>query len=120
MVSERAVIGIIRRYLKKFPRSATPFGGDVATLRIKGRLLFVFKVHMFIRETDALPGMSLSQMARKAVVSTVSDFASKGVQPLSLMSSMALPPGMSKSGVAELSSRLSSAAEEYENIRGGR
>jgi len=114
MVSEREVIQIIQGYLKESPRSATPFGDDVATLRIKGRLLAVLKVDMFVRETDAVPGMSLSQMARKAVVSTVSDFASKGVQPLALMSSMALPPGMSKSDVAELASGLSSAAGEYE------
>ncbi|MEM2963992.1 MAG: thiamine-phosphate kinase [Candidatus Bathyarchaeia archaeon] len=113
MVSEREIIQIIRGYLKESPRSTTPFGDDVSTLRVEGRLLAVVKVDMFVRETDAVPGMSLSQMARKAIVSTVSDFASKGVQPLALMSSMALPPSVSSNDVAELASGLCSAAEEY-------
>jgi thiamine-monophosphate kinase len=113
MIGERETIELFYKFFKDSPYSTTPFGDDVSTIKIKGRLVAVLKVDMFVRETDAVPGMSLMQMGHKAVVSTVSDFACKGIQPLALLSSIALPPGTSRSEVSELASGLSSAAEEY-------
>lgn len=113
MVGEREIIRLFHRFFKDSPRSTIPFGDDVSAVKIDDRLIAAIKVDMFVRETDAVPGMSLAQMGSKAVVSTISDFASKGIQPLALLSSVAFPPGILKNEITELASGLSSAAEEY-------
>ena len=42
----------------------------------------VAKVDTLVESTDVPPGMKLEDVARKSIVSCVSDFAAKGVRPI--------------------------------------
>src|SRR5205809_8064987 len=78
----------------------------------QGRLV-VLKTDMLVGSTDVPPGMTLRQAARKTVVSTVSDFAAKGVQPRGLLVSLGLPPPVRLSSVREIALGLKRGASEY-------
>jgi thiamine monophosphate kinase len=90
-LGERKIIDLIVSRLHKMPRMPIPFGDDVSGVIIGGNKIAVLKCDMLVGRTDVPKGMSLRQAARKAVVMTVSDFASKGVQPLAVMVSLGLP-----------------------------
>jgi len=60
---------------------------DVAVLD-KG---IVIKSDMLVSGTDVLPGMKDWQIARKSIVSCISDLAAKGVRPYAAMVSLGIP-----------------------------
>jgi len=51
----------------------------------------VFKADMLVASTDVPPGMDAWQIARKSIVSCVSDLAAKGVKPHAAMISLGMP-----------------------------
>lgn len=113
ILSEREVIDVLYSLFGTSPHSAIPFGDDVAAVEIKDSLLAILKTDMFVKKTDAPKGMSYHQMARKAVVATVSDFAAKGVAPLVLLSSLAFPRVYTSQVVEELARGLNEGSKEY-------
>ena len=60
---------------------------DIAVLR-KG---IVIKSDMLVASTDIPPGMEAWQIARKSIVSCVSDLAAKGVKPYAAVISLGIP-----------------------------
>ena len=60
---------------------------DVALLD-KG---IVIKSDMLVASTDVPPGMEAWQIARKSVVSCISDLAAKGVRPYGAVISLGIP-----------------------------
>ncbi len=68
---------------------------------------------MLVKSTDAPKGMTLRQVAMKAVTATVSDLAAKGVKPEALLISLALPPKTTSSQLRELASGFNEAAKLY-------
>ncbi|MEM4245988.1 MAG: thiamine-phosphate kinase [Candidatus Bathyarchaeia archaeon] len=112
-LTERGAIEVFHRFLSVSPDSPVPFGDDVAAVEVDRGLLAILKADMFVERTDAPKGMTHRQMARKAVVATVSDFAAKGVNPLALISSVGLPSSCSMEVVEELAKGLRDASEEY-------
>ena len=54
---------------------------DVESFKI-GKKYIVAKVDTLVESTDVPPGMKLEDVARKSIVSCVSDFAAKGVRPI--------------------------------------
>ena len=77
---EREAIRLLTRI---YGRHDFPLGyeDDVAAVPISPRLWIIVKGDMLVRSTDIPPGMTLSEAGRKSIVSTVSDFAAKGVRP---------------------------------------
>src|SRR5437879_11591348 len=96
----------------KVPPGYSKIGDDVAELPARrGKL--IIKSDMLVAKTDVPPGMTLRETARKSVAMCVSDFASKGVAPDSVLISLALRSGVSRGQVDELAHGFADASEEW-------
>ena len=109
---EREAIRLLTRI---YGRHDFPLGyeDDVAAVPISPRLWIIVKGDMLVRSTDIPPGMTLSEAGRKSIVSTVSDFAAKGVRPKALIVSIGLPRNISKRQLSEIGRGLAEGATEY-------
>lgn len=85
---------------------------DVEFFKI-GKTNFVAKVDTLVESTDIPLGMKLQDAARKSVVASVSDFASKGVKPQYGMISVTIPKKFSKQKIKELAIGLGKASKEF-------
>jgi len=112
-LGERKIIEIFMTLLKKMPKMPIPFGDDVSAIDLGKGKLAVIKCDMLVAKTDMPRGMSYWQAARKAVVSTVSDFAAKGVQPLGLLTSLGLPFHLKRKDIVQIGLGLNAGAREY-------
>ena len=112
-LTEREIIGIFKRRFDSGPKLPLGFDDDVVAFPMSQGRLVVLKTDMLVGSTDVPPGMTLRQAARKSVVSTVSDFAAKGVQPRGLLVSLGLPPPVRLSSVKEIALGLKGGANEY-------
>lgn len=84
---------------------------DVALLD-KG---IVIKSDMLVASTDVPPGMEAWQVARKSVVSCISDLAAKGVKPHAAVISVAIPNSysMQRSNIEGLAKGFAIASKEF-------
>ncbi|SVB51287.1 uncharacterized protein METZ01_LOCUS204141, partial [marine metagenome] len=77
-------------------------------------------VDTLVESTDVPPGMKLEDVARKSVVSCVSDFAAKGVKPIFGIISLTIPKRFSKLNIESLASGFQKATKEFQlKILGG-
>jgi thiamine-monophosphate kinase len=90
-----------------------PFGDDVSAVSLDQNHAAVLKTDMLVGKTDVPPSMSLWQAARKAVVMNVSDFASKGVQPVAALASIGLPAGFTQKDIEEIGRGLNAGSRQY-------
>jgi thiamine-monophosphate kinase len=112
-MGERKIIEIIANYLEAMPDSPVPFGDDVAAVSLDQKQATILKTDMLVGKTDVPPNMSLWQAARKAVVMNISDFASKGVQPIAALVSLGFPRAVMKKDIEEIAKGLNAGAREY-------
>lgn len=112
-LGERRIIEIIQKQLDIMPEMPIPFGDDVSAYDLGNGKMAILKTDFLVDETDVPPSMSLRQAARKAVIMNISDFAAKGVNPLVLLVSLALPREMDKKDIEEIGKGLNSGAREY-------
>ncbi|MCW4021525.1 MAG: thiamine-phosphate kinase [Candidatus Bathyarchaeota archaeon] len=113
-LGEKKVIAIIKECLDMMPNMPVPFGDDVSAVQLNQNTLAVVKTDMLVGKTDVPPDMSLRQAARKAVVMNISDFASKGVQPLVVLASLGLPKSLIEKDVKQIGIGLNEGAREYD------
>jgi thiamine-monophosphate kinase len=74
----------------------------------------VFKCDMLVESTDVPPGMKAWQIARKSVVSCVSDFAAKGIRPPFMsMISLGIPDRYLKDDILELVRGFKKSSREF-------
>jgi thiamine-monophosphate kinase len=73
----------------------------------------VLKTDMLVGKTDVPQEMTLFQAARKALVMNISDFASKGVQPIAALVALGLPADLKQKNIEEIANGLNSGAQEY-------
>jgi thiamine-monophosphate kinase len=73
----------------------------------------VFKADMLVASTDVPPSMEAWQVARKSIVSCVSDLAAKGVRPHAAMISLGLPSNCTRPYVEGLAKGFAGAAKEF-------
>jgi len=73
----------------------------------------VLKSDMLVASTDVPHGMKAWQIARKSIVSCVSDLAAKGVQPHSATISLGMPDNCTRSYVEGLAEGLAIASREF-------
>ena len=107
-LDERRIIEIFQKnFQKKIPAS-----DDVEYFRI-GKKLGVLKVDTLVASTDAPPGMSPSEIARKSVVSSASDFAAKGVKPLYCTISVSMPRSYTEKKISQLALGFKKASKEF-------
>ena len=70
-------------------------------------------VDTLVESTDIPKNSKLSDISRKSIVSSVSDFAAKGIIPKFCIISLTLPKTISKKQVQELSKGFSKACKEF-------
>ncbi len=110
---EREIIRLLTGIYGKNSRFPLGYDDDVAAVPINSRTWMILKSDMLVASTDVPLGMRLWQVARKAVVATVSDFAAKGVQPRALMVSLGLPASFRRKQVEEVGVGLARGSTEY-------
>ena len=92
---------------------------DVESFKI-GKKCIIVKVDTLVESTDLPPGMKLEDVARKSIVSCVSDFAAKGVKPIFGIVSLTIPKRLSKSNIERLAKGFQKATKEFQiKILGG-
>ena len=112
-LGERRIIELILQNIDKQPDAPLPFGDDVAAAHQGRNRLAILKTDMLIGSLDAPPGMTPCQIARKAAVMNISDFASKGAQPVALLVSLGLPRDYSRESIVQLAKGLNQGCREY-------
>ena len=103
-LNEKDIIKIFQS--KKF----TP--EDVEIFRI-GSQMCASNIDTLVESTDIPPRSNFTDIARKSVVSSVSDFAAKGIRPKFCMISVTIPKKISKKHIIELSTGFKKACKEF-------
>jgi len=112
-LGERRIIELIQSRLDPMPRMPVPFNDDVAAYEITKGNLVVLKTDMLVGKTDVPKSMTLWQAARKAVIMNVSDFATKGVQPICALVSLGLPESFNEKDIEQIGEGLNAGARQY-------
>jgi thiamine-monophosphate kinase len=85
---------------------------DVESFSV-GKTRVIVKVDTLVESTDIPPQMSLKDAARKSIVASVSDFASKGVKPEFGIISFNLPATISEREISEIAQGVKRASHEF-------
>ncbi len=113
-LGERKIIELLIKNFNQLPEMVIPFGDDVSAVSIDKTHLAILKTDMLVGKTDIPPGMTLWQAARKAIIMTISDLASKGVKPMALLIALGLPRETSRVKIEEIARGLNAGAREYD------
>ncbi|MGI0088126.1 MAG: thiamine-phosphate kinase [Nitrosotalea sp.] len=112
-------IEIIRIFQYRFGQKSIFVPEDLELLAMANRN-FVVKSDMLVQSTDVPTGMKLYQMARKSMVSCMSDFACKGIKPRYATISLAIPQGFTRKMINELADGFAMTSKEFDvKIVGG-
>ena len=85
-----------------------------------GKKYVIVKVDTLVESTDMPPGIKLEDLARKSLVSCISDFAAKGVKPIFGIISLTIPKKYTKLKIVNLAIGFKKAAKEFQvKILGG-
>ena len=112
-LGEHKIIQIIQSHLTSMPNMPVPFGDDVSAVNLTQNQVAVLKTDMLVAKTDVPDEMSLFQAARKALIMNISDFASKGAQPVAALVALGLPPDFTQKNIEEIAEGLNRGAQEY-------
>ena len=124
-IGERGVIDLIWSVLRLEgnvdpAELELPPSDDASALRLGDGRFLILKADMFVRRTDAPPGMRHSQMGAKAVTINISDLAAKGATPAGFLFSLGLPKTYQEPQVKELIRGISKACLDYSSpVLGG-
>ena len=112
-LGERKIIEVIQSHLDLLPKMPIPFGDDVSAYDIGNSNFAILKTDMLVDKTDVPPKMNLWQAARKAIIMNISDFAAKGVKPLTILVSLGLPRTLKEKDIEQIGRGLNAGAREY-------
>ncbi len=112
-LGEHKIIKIIQSRLSPMPNIPVPFGDDVSVVNLDPKQVAVLKTDMLVSKTDVPEEMTLFQAARKALVMNISDFASKGVQPMAALVALGLPADFTQKNIEDIADGLNAGAQEY-------
>ena len=105
-LDEKKIIGLINKKGKNF------LSEDIEIFRL-GNEQFAVSVDTLVESTDIPKGSKLSDISRKSIVSSVSDFAAKGVSPKFCIISLTLPSKITQRQVEEISKGFTKACKEF-------
>ncbi len=110
---------IIKIFQKRFGKKSKFYADDLEYIKI-GNAKFMTKSDMLVQSTDVPPGMSFQEIARKSIVSCVSDFSCKGVRPRFATIALALPNNCNHKMIDEIAEGFLQASREFDlEIVGG-
>ena len=112
-LGERKIIELILKGIEQMPNMPLPFGDDASAIDLGTDNLAVMNMDMLVRKTDVPKTMSIWQAARKAVIMNISDLAAKGAKPLFLLSSIGVPPDLTKKQILQIGNGLNAGVREY-------
>tara|TARA_B100000029_G_scaffold305995_1_gene298879 strand:+ start:1296 stop:2237 length:942 start_codon:yes stop_codon:yes gene_type:complete len=104
-LNEKKIIGLMNKKRKIISE-------DVEVFRLGNEECAVC-VDTLVESTDIPKGSRLSDISRKSVVSSVSDFAAKGIMPKFCIVSLTFPKSISKNHVQDISKGFSDACREF-------
>ena len=105
-------IEIINIFQRRFGRKSRFHADDVEVLKI-GKTKFIVKSDMLVQSTDMPKGMTLVEVARKSLVSCVSDFACKGIKPKYATIALAIPRSFTQKMIKDLASGFLLSSKEF-------
>ena len=105
-LSEREIIKIMNKKKKHF------LSEDVEIFRLGNQQCAVC-VDTLVESTDIPKGSKLEDVSRKSIISSLSDFAAKGIIPKFCIVSLTLPSSISKKQIQELSKGFTSTCREF-------
>ena len=105
-LSEKKIIELMNKKMKKI------LPEDVEIFRLGNEQCAVC-VDTLVESTDIPKGSKLSDISRKSIVSSLSDFAAKGIVPKFCIVSLTLPPTISKKQVQEISKGFTNTCKEF-------
>jgi len=105
-LNEKKIIELINKKGKNF------LSEDVEVFRL-GKEQCAVCIDTLVESTDIPKGSKLSDISRKSIVSSLSDFAAKGIIPKFCIISLTLPKNISEKQVQELSKGFSNACKEF-------
>ena len=94
--------------------------GSLKRMNKTSNMKIVLKSDMLVESTDVPKIMKPWQIARKAILACVSDFAAKGIRPYACLISIGIPKKYSRKNIASLAAGFARASKEYDvHILGG-
>lgn len=128
-LNEREIIDLFTSYIND-PLLDKVKNDDVVILPLRSDLLkkinrtssmkIVLKSDMLVESTDVLKIMKPWQIARKAILACISDFAAKGIRPYGCLISIGIPRNYSRKNITSLAVGFTRASKEYNvHILGG-
>lgn len=105
-------IEIIKTFQSRFGKKSRFQANDVEVLKI-GKAKFVVKSDMLVQSTDIPTGMKLDEVARKSLVSCISDFSCKGVKPTFATIALAIPRSFTQKMVNDLADGFLRSSKEF-------
>lgn len=105
-------IEIIKTFQSRFGKKSRFQANDVEVLKI-GKAKFVVKSDMLVQSTDIPTGMKLDEVARKSLVSCISDFSCKGVKPTFATIALAIPHSFTQKMVSDLADGFLRSSKEF-------
>ena len=106
-LSEKQII----KYFQK--QNLKKFVSEDVEIFLFGKTKFATSIDTLVQSTDIPPKSDFSDIARKSIVSSVSDFASKGIIPKFCIVSITLPKNIQKKQVIKLSTGFTKACNEF-------
>ncbi|MDE1762982.1 MAG: thiamine-phosphate kinase [Thaumarchaeota archaeon] len=103
---------IIKIFQSRFGRGVDFVPEDLEVISMS-RQNFLAKSDMLVQSTDVPSGMKLHQVARKSMVSCISDFACKGIKPKYAIVSLAIPRAFTGKMIRELATGFAAASKEF-------
>jgi thiamine-monophosphate kinase len=128
-LNEREIIDLFTSYIND-PLLNKVKNDDVVILPLRFDLLkktnkisnmkIVLKSDMLVESTDVLKIMKPWQIARKAILACISDFAAKGIRPYACLISIGIPRNYSRKNITSLAVGFKRASKEFNvHILGG-
>ncbi|MGA8842367.1 MAG: thiamine-phosphate kinase [Nitrososphaeraceae archaeon] len=115
-LNEREIIDL---FISKFRKISKIEKDDIVNLPIKVNnitIKLILKCDMLVESTDVPAGMRPWQIARKSIVSCISDLCSKGIKPYAFLVSIGIPKYYDKKNIKNLINGFFLVSKEY-NVR---
>jgi thiamine-monophosphate kinase len=112
-LGEEGLRDLIVSHLGRDPQEILGYGDDAVAFELGNGEVLVAHIDALVGSTDVPPGMPPFYVGWKAVVMNVSDIASKGARPLSLLFSWSLPGDFPSRGAARIAQGMNAAARRY-------
>ncbi|HZS74192.1 MAG TPA: thiamine-phosphate kinase [Candidatus Nitrosotalea sp.] len=105
-------IEIIKIFQSRFGRKSRFQADDVEILKI-GNVKFIVKSDMLVQSTDMPTGMTFYEVARKSLVSCISDFSCKGIKPTFATIALAIPRNFTQKMINGLANGFLRSSKEF-------